>query len=104
MNISIRKFKKSDIPYKIKWINEAENNRFMHYDLPLEYNKTVDWFHRNKGRKDRYDAIIEADKTPVGLIGLLSIDRFNQKAEYYIVVGEAGFKGKGVAKKASLLI
>ena len=41
---------------------------------------------------------------PVGTIGLLSIDRKNSKAEYYIAMGEADYKGKGVAKEASRLI
>ncbi|MCG4585424.1 GNAT family N-acetyltransferase, partial [Anaerosalibacter bizertensis] len=102
MNVSIRRFEQKDIQNKIKWINDNSNNKYLHYDLPLEYDKTLNWFINNKGRKDRFDAIIEVDGVPVGLIGLLSIDKKNSKAEYYITLGEDKYKGKGIAKLASI--
>lgn len=104
MRISIRRFEKEDIPNKVKWINDPENNKYLHYDLPLEIGKTEKWFENVKGRTDRYDAVIEADGVPVGLIGLLSIDKRNRKAEYYISMGERSYKGKGVACNASKLL
>ena len=104
MKITIRKFEFNDIELKIKWINNAENNQYLHYDLPLEYEKTCVWYNNNKDRVDRYDAVIEVDGRPVGLIGLLSIDLKNAKAEYYVAMGESNFKGRGIANKASQLI
>ena len=104
MKISIRRFEKQDIANKVKWINDPENNTFLHYDLPLEVEKTEAWFEKNKDRTDRYDAVIEADGTPVGLIGLLDIDGKNKKAEYYVVLGERAWLGKGVAAKATVLL
>jgi len=104
MNITVRKFDAGDIQRKVDWINDSDNNKYLHYDLPLEYQKTLDWFEKIKDRTDRYDAVIEADGVPCGLIGLLSIDRKNRKAEFYICMGEAAYKGKGVARQASRLI
>lgn len=104
MQISIRKFCKSDIEDKIRWINNPKNNEFLHYDLPLEYNKTLTWFKNNKNNDNRYDAVIEVDGITVGLIGLLNIDYKNAKAEYYITIGEEYCKGKGVASKATALL
>lgn len=104
MNVCIRKFEKRDISNKVKWINDPLNNTFLHYDLPLEIEKTEIWFEKNKDRIDRYDAVIEVDGVPVGLIGLLSIDPGNRKAEYYVTLGEREYLGKGVALKASLLL
>lgn len=101
MRVTIRKFEKTDIPTKIKWVNNPANNAFLHYDIPIEIEKTERWFDNNLGRKDRYDGLIEADGVSVGLIGLLSIDQKNRKAEYYILIGEIGYKGKGIAKEAS---
>lgn len=100
--VSIRKFEEKDIANKIRWINDSENNEFLHYDLPLEYEKTLEWFLKNKDRKDRFDAIIEYEGIPVGIIGLLNIDLKNKKAEYYITLGEKQYKGKGIAYKSSL--
>lgn len=104
MTISIRKFEKKDIPNKIEWINNPKNNVYLHYDIPLNIRDTEKWHEKNKFRTDRYDAVIEVDGIPVGLIGLLSIDTKNKKAEYYITIGEQEYIGKGIAKKASIIL
>lgn len=102
MQVTIRKFEKSDIPNKVKWINDPRNNTYLHYDLPLEVEKTEHWFDANLNKTDRYDATILCDETPVGLIGLLSI--LDGTAEYYVSMGEQEYRGKGVAKAASRLL
>lgn len=104
MKVTIRKFERTDIPKKVEWVNNPENNQFLHYDIPICIEKTEKWFDSHFGEDTRYDAVIEADRVPVGTIGLLSIDRKNSKAEYYIAMGETSYKGKGIAKEASLLI
>ena len=104
MDVSIRKFERTDIPKKVEWINNPANNRFLHYDLPLCIEKTGKWFDAISTRTDRFDAVIEVDGIPVGTIGLLSIDHKNGKAEFYVAMGETVFKGKGVAAAASRLL
>lgn len=104
MLVTIRKFERSDIPLKVKWINNPVTNRFLHYELPLEIAKTEQWFDNCEKGNNRYDAVIEADGIPCGTIGLLSIDRRNCKAEYYVAMGEDTLKGKGIAYKATRLI
>lgn len=104
MDVSIRKFEKKDIPNKVKWINDPQNNAFLHYDLPLDEAKTERWFEANKDRLDRYDAIVEMNGVAVGIIGLLSIDRINKKAEYYVTIGERAYLGKGIAGRATRLL
>ena len=101
--ISLREFREDDIPNKIRWINNPENNQFLHYDIPLEFDKTLKWF-KSKNNEIRLDLVIEYDNVPVGLIGLLGIDRSNNKAEYYICMGEEQYKGRGVATKASEML
>ena len=104
VKITIRKFERKDIPKKVEWINNPENNRFLHYDIPITVEGTEHWFDSHEGEDSRYDAVIEADGIPVGTIGLLSIDKKNSKAEYYIAIGESSHKGKGIAKEASKLM
>lgn len=104
VNITIRRFERKDIPKKVEWINNPENNRFLHYDLPLTIEKTEKWFDSHEGDSTRFDVVIEADGVPIGIGGLLSIDQKNGKAEYYITMGETDYKGKGIAKEASKLI
>lgn len=100
MNITLRKFARSDIPLKVRWINDPANNRFLHYDLPLEETGTEIWFERVKDSDARLDMTILADGVPVGILGLLQIDRKNGAAELYITIGEADCKGRGVAGAA----
>jgi len=104
MIIKIRKFKEEDIPYKVSWINNENNNRYLHYDLPLREDKTLTWYNNIKDRKDRLDCTITYCDKPIGLIGLLNIDLIKKRAEYYICIGDINFKGKGVAYKASNIL
>lgn len=104
MKVEIRKFTEADIPFKVEWINDKRNNQFLHYNLPLEEGKTIEWFRNLKNRTDRADYTITCDCKPVGLIGLINIDLHNRKAEYYITLGEQKFKGQGVATRASVLL
>lgn len=101
--IALRSFKEIDIENKVKWINNPENNLYLHYDIPLDYDKTIRWY-RNKDNDKRLDLVIEYTGIPVGLIGLLSIDKNNRKAEFYISMGDTSFKRKGIATKSTKLL
>lgn len=97
--VTIRRFEEKDIPNKVKWINDNRNNQFLHYDIPLSLEKTHWWYLKNQTLTNRYDAVIEYNGIPVGVIGLVNI--YEGKAEYYVTLGEAEYKGRGIAKKAS---
>ena len=102
-DILIRDFKKEDIKIKIEWINNSENNTFLHYNIPLNYDDTLNWY-INKNNLQRRDCIIEYKSVPVGLIGLLQIDNINKKAELYITIGNTEYKRKGIAFKSINII
>lgn len=70
--VSIRDFTVADIENKVKWINDPQNNTYLHYDLPLDAERTKEWFY-HKNNEIRQDCVIEYNQNPVGLIGLLSI-------------------------------
>ncbi len=97
--VSIRVFEETDIERKVGWINDPKIHRFLHYDIPLNYERTLAWF-KNKDNTKRLDCIIEFDGTPVGLIGLLNIDKMHNKAEIYISMGESAFMRRGIASCA----
>ena len=101
-NVKLRPFQECDVPNKVRWINDEENNKYLHYDFPLLEEKTYIWFRSLAGRTDRYDAVILYDDIPVGVIGLLNMQ--DGKAEYYVTIGEKEYKGKGIAKKATKLL
>ena len=99
MQVTIRKFEKIDIPKKVEWINNPANNRYLHYDLPLEIKKTESWFDQNAEKDDRFDAVIEADGVPVGLIGLLTIDLKNKKQSITFLWESCHIRAKELRKK-----
>lgn len=95
MKIELKKFTEDDIPFKINLINDPINNKYLHYDLPLTYKKTLKWF-KSKDKVDRYDAVIYADSVKVGIIGLINI--LDNSSEYYITLC---VRGNGIAEVAS---
>lgn len=98
-SIILRKFSKKDITNKVKWINDPKNNEYLHYDLPLTTEKTEVWYNIIKENENRYDAVIEYKNVPIGVIGLINIDKC--KGEYYITLGENDYKRKGISYIAS---
>ncbi|GEN54626.1 GNAT family N-acetyltransferase [Halobacillus faecis] len=104
MTTAIRRFQEEDIPFKVKWINDKKNNKYLHYDLPLREDKTIQWYKSLEERYDRVDYTITFNNEPAGLIGLLNIDSKSKEAEYYICLGEDKYKGKGIAKAATNLL
>lgn len=104
MRISLRNFRKEDIPFKVTWINDRENNKYLHYDLPLREDKTLQWFKTLDSRKDRADYTIIYNTKPAGLIGLLNLDLKMKEAEYYVCLGGDEYKGKGIASTATDLL
>ena len=103
--INLRWFNKDDIDKKVEWINNHKVNKFLHYNLPLDKDRTLNWYNNIIDDSKRCDFTIEIieknKKKSVGLIGLLDIDRINNKAEFYITIGETEYWGKGIALKAS---
>ncbi len=100
--IEIVDFLESDINSKINIINTSNNNKYLHYDLPLRYEDTLKWF-KNKNNTNRLDCTIRYNNQICGFIGLLNIDRKNCKAEYYICV-DYNFSGKKIGYIASKLL
>ena len=104
--VYIRKFNERDIENKIKWINTEKINKYLHYELPLELEKTIVWYEKIKDKNNRLDYVIEVEdnnkRISIGLIGLLDIDYKNKKGEFYICLGNENYHGKGIAKKASI--
>lgn len=102
-NVLIRKFTIDDVERKVEWINNSQNNQYLHYDIPLSIEGTKKWF-SNKNNDNRLDCVIEYNGVPVGVIGLLQIDRYNRKSEFYITIGNTEFKRKGIATTATKLL
>lgn len=102
-DIQLRKIIAEDIPLKVQWINDSNNNEFLHYKLPLTVESQMDWYKYVKDRNDRWDATVLYNGKPVGCFGLLHIDYVNRTAEDYSLIGDTDVKGKGIGTKAGIL-
>ena len=76
-SVNLRKFNENDIEKKIKWINDPKNNEFLHYNIPLNYENTLNWYIKNQNNPKRKDMIIEYNGIAVGVIGIINIDKKN---------------------------
>jgi RimJ/RimL family protein N-acetyltransferase len=102
-DVSIRTFREDDIQLKIDWINDPRVNQHLHYELPLEYEKTYKWFLNAIQNKNRFDGVIEYYGKPVGIVGVTNVDYEKKCAEDYLVIGDVSCWGKGIATKAGIL-
>lgn len=101
-NVTLRKFTADDVESKVKWINDPVNNEFLHYNIPLDVEKTHQWFENTKDNQNRHDMIIEYGGVPVGVIGIINIG--NKKGEYYITLGEHDYRRRGISYEATKLV
>ncbi len=64
------------------------------------------WLDQVRAGGDRQEFMIvdRASGRSVGVIGLSHIDRANRRAEYGVLIGDAGARGKGLAAEASRLL
>lgn len=100
--IEIVDFLEEHIHSKVNIINDSKNNKYLHYNLPLEYEKTLNWY-KNKDYLNRLDCTVLFEKEVCGFIGLLGIDNVNKKAEFYICI-DHNFSGKKIGKNATKLL
>jgi len=105
-NIRLRLLEKRDIELKVKWYNDPQVNKTLILNEKLELAKSLEWFDKAKNDDSRRDFIIETKGgEPIGLTGLLGIDRIHGTAECFCVIGDKSFWGKGIGTKVhSLLI
>lgn len=95
--IRLRTMGKSDIELKVKWYNDPVVNKTLIIDEPLELEKSLKWFDTAASDDNRRDFVIETlDGEPIGITGLLGINRKHGIAECICVIGEKKFWGKGL--------
>ena len=102
-DLKLRKFSEEDIPYKVEWVNNPANNKYLQYELPLTIENTQKWYGRVKNDTDRWDATLLYKGKPVGTFGLLNIDRENKTAEDYSLIGDESVKGMGLGTRGGIL-
>ena len=100
--IKIRIHKKTDIPYRVAWLNNKKANIYIGDELGKQTNikKQQKWFENYRKNKSKKFFTIMDDTKPIGFMGLSNISKSNKNADLFIMIGEDAYRGKGVGKIA----
>lgn len=107
LEVSFREIEDRDVEKKVKWYNDKEISRYLHYEDKFTIEGTREWLKKISSDSTRYENVIEVKDGDsimnIGIIGLFNIDYKNKKAGYYITIGEKTYQGKGLAKKVTMI-
>ena len=99
----VRKIERTDIPSRVRWINDPQINATLTFDYPVSIASTEAWFSKTvlDSSKVNFTFLLgDSEPIPVGFGGLLKVDMKNRHAELYVTIGEPGLHGRGLGKKA----
>ena len=104
MNVRIRPLKEQDAYTSVKWRNDPEVFKFTgnRYNHEITIDNELEWIRKVTANPTDYRCAILVDEVYVGNIYLTDIKEGT--AHFHIFIGDKSYWGKGVAKRASLLI
>lgn len=98
--MKFKKIGKNDLSILLSWRNKEGirdfNTQFMLLNLELQKK----WFMQIKKSNEREMFLIIYDDKPVGVCGLINMDKKNHNAEIAIIIGEKENHGKGIGTSA----
>ena len=102
MEVTLRDVKQSDISLIKPWLTDRDNAKFLD---PFFQNESLrdEQFALFLMRRDRRAFLVLCDGIPVGVMGLTNIDRINQSAEIWSLLGETTYRKKGIITIAYVL-
>lgn len=104
MEVKIRPLKIEDAYTSVKWRNDPEVFKYTGniYNHEITIESELEWIKKVISNPLDYRCAIIADNIYIGNIYLTDIQ--DGIANYHIFIGEKDYWGKGIAKKASILI
>ena len=104
MKVTIRPLMEEDAYTSVKWRNDPEVFEYTGnaYKQEIKIENELEWIRKVMNNSTDYRCAILVDDIYVGNIYLTDIDGIT--AHYHIFIGNKEYWGRGVAKKASLLI
>ena len=104
MQVSIRPLIESDAYTSVQWRNDAEVFKYTGntYNHEIKIDSELEWIRKVIANPNDYRCAILAENVYVGNIYLTNVT--DQSATYHIFIGDKNYWGKGIAKRASILI
>lgn len=104
MEVTIRPLKEEDAYTSVKWRNDPDVFKYTGnvYQREIKIEDELAWIRKVTSTPNEFRCAILADDIYVGNIYLTDIH--DSQATYHIFLGNKEYWGKGVAKKASVLL
>jgi diamine N-acetyltransferase len=104
--VTLRRMAPEDTDDVVRMRNDPEVRARLFSGRPPTVDEHRRWLAEVEARGDRHEFMIveRTSGRSVGTIGLSHIDGTHRRAEYGIVIGEPGARGKGFASEASRLV
>jgi len=104
--VLLRRMCREDTADVVRMRAEPEVQAQLFSERPPTIEEHLRWLADMEARGDRHEFMIveRASGRSVGTIGLSRIDLVNRRAEYGVLIGEPGARGKGLAAEASRLL
>lgn len=102
LNIKLEKFDRTFLKKTFLWIQDAELRNDFLLTLSVDVQSHEKWYNNYIEDKTQNIYAIVVNGNHVGNIGLKFIDLSNNNAETWTYIGDASYKGQGVAYKAYL--
>jgi len=96
MNVKMLKVNENHALKRWEAISHPDVSKWVFIDLPVSFEKTLDWCKSITDRPDRMDFCFEVDGAVAGFAGIVNIDQKSKVAELYIFLHPSFFsKGLG---------
>jgi diamine N-acetyltransferase len=104
--VLLKRMGRQDAEDVVRMRAEPEVQAQLFSERPPTLDEHLGWLAEMEKRGDRHEFMIvdRASGRSVGTIGLSNIDRTHRNAEYGILIGDPGARGKGFAAEASRLL
>lgn len=107
--VSLREFRRDDIPVIHSWVNDPEILRFLSWGIfPQTQKETERFVEAQMSGEDPSSRVLvislRKDNTCIGTTGCHNIDWRNRSAELGIVIGKPEYLGKGYGTEATDLL
>ena len=90
--------------YILRWRSDPAVANWLCSPRPPTRDEHLAWLKTLGEKRREFIIAVKPENTPVGTIGLSQIDTCHRHAEYGILIGDASFRGRGLAQAASSLI
>lgn len=98
-NIVFRRIAKNDLQILKKWRNSYDIWQFNTQFILLNMKHQKEWFSNMEKNSERKMYMVNINKQPIGVCGLVHIDNVNKNADIAILIGKSKFRERGISKK-----